>query len=402
VTARAHRSADGRLLQAVAALCALALGAGLLLAGPAQAQDPVAPPATADAPAGVDADTAVIEARDRLADERARGAALGQLLDDAAGAFERAHAHQLRLAEEVDEQVGAVATAGDRVAAAEAAFARSVAESYMQPGGATTLVTAVTAAPDAGTALHRAALVERLSVRERLRVTQAAVAAARTVEDSRQHTVVRAGVTGAVAEAEQAAAALEHALETARADAERAATAVVAAEDAARERIAEEERRAAAARAAAAAAASRAAMPVNSAPPPVVDGKVCPIGAPNGFIDSWGFPRSGGRRHQGVDIFAVHGMPLYAVADGTITRVFNNRLGGLSVNLVDREGTRYYYAHLSSVAVVDGQQVRAGDVVGANGNSGNARTTPPHLHWQVHPGGGAPVNPYPLAAALCR
>ncbi|HWB70705.1 MAG TPA: M23 family metallopeptidase, partial [Egibacteraceae bacterium] len=129
---------------------------------------------------------------------------------------------------------------------------------------------------------------------------------------------------------------------------------------------------------------------------------VCPVGAPNGFIDSWGFPRSGGRRHQGVDIFAAYATPLYAVADGTVQRVFRSRLGGLSIDLVDGRGDRYYYAHLSAAQAVAGQRVRAGDVIGANGDSGNARGSPPHLHWQYHPGGGPPVNPYPLARALCR
>lgn len=120
------------------------------------------------------------------------------------------------------------------------------------------------------------------------------------------------------------------------------------------------------------------------------------------FIDSWGFPRSGGRTHKGVDMFAAYGMPLYAVADGTVTRVWNNRLGGLSIDLIDDRGDRYYYAHLSAAVATAGQRVRAGDVIGANGDSGNARGTPPHLHWQYHPGNGPPVNPYPLARALCR
>ena len=125
-------------------------------------------------------------------------------------------------------------------------------------------------------------------------------------------------------------------------------------------------------------------------------------GQPNGFIDSWGFPRSGGRTHKGVDMFAAYGMPLFAAADGVIARVGNNALGGLYVDLVDVWGNRYYYAHLSAAYAYPGRPVRAGDIIGAVGNSGNARTTPPHLHWQFHPGGGGPVNPYPLAAALCR
>jgi peptidoglycan LD-endopeptidase LytH len=302
-----------------------------------------------------------------------------------------------------------VETANEGVAAAELAFARSVSASYMNPGGDAALAGAVVLAPDAGTALHRAALLGRITTAERLRGQRAAVLAARATEDAKQHEIVRAGVQGAVDEAERLAVELTTAVEDAHETAELAARAVAAAETDAQRRIdeelrrQEEERRHAEQRQRAEAAARAASISaIGSGPLPAVGGKVCPIGAPNGFIDSWGFPRSGGRTHQGVDMFAVHGMPLYAVADGVIRRVWNNRLGGLSIDLIDTDGHRYYYAHLSAAHVTAGQHVRAGEVIGANGNSGNARTTPPHLHWQFHPNDGPPVNPYPLAAALCK
>ena len=100
-------------------------------------------------------------------------------------------------------------------------------------------------------------------------------------------------------------------------------------------------------------------------------------------------------------MMAAHGTPNVAVVSGTF-KTHHSRLGGLSIYLKGDDGHTYYYAHLSSISVTDGQRVKAGDVIGAVGNTGNAITTPPHLHWQVHPGGGAPVNPYPLAMALCR
>jgi murein DD-endopeptidase MepM/ murein hydrolase activator NlpD len=128
---------------------------------------------------------------------------------------------------------------------------------------------------------------------------------------------------------------------------------------------------------------------------------VCPIGAPNAFTDSWGAPRSGGRRHQGADVFAAYGTPLYALEAGAI-RTSDNSLGGVSVHLAGTSGDAYYYAHLSKRDVVTGQRVAVGEVVGAVGNSGNARSTPPHLHVQYHPGGGVPVNPTALLTALCR
>jgi peptidoglycan LD-endopeptidase LytH len=378
-----------RPLRAAAVAVAFAVAASLLLAPPVRAEQVSAEE--------VERDASVVEARARLAADRAHAEAVARNLDAAAGVFERAQAHQLRLAEEVDSQERGVATAGERLRAAEAAFAQSVAETYKHPAAdPSSLAGAVAFAPDAGTAMHRAALVARLGSVERLRARRAAILLARSADDSRQHEVVRSGVAVAAEEAARHAAALEEVLDAAWVEAERAEQELDAAEVAARKRIEEERRRAAAELRAQQIAA------MGSGPLPPVGGKVCPIGAPNGFIDSWGFPRSGGRQHQGVDIFAAYGMPLYAVADGTISKVWNNRLGGLSINLIDTAGDRYYYAHLSAVAVTQGQQVRAGEVIGANGNSGNARTTPPHLHWQYHPGNGPPVNPFPLAAALCR
>ncbi|WP_336249294.1 peptidoglycan DD-metalloendopeptidase family protein [Stomatohabitans albus] len=127
----------------------------------------------------------------------------------------------------------------------------------------------------------------------------------------------------------------------------------------------------------------------------------CPVGHPVSFIDSWGFPRSGGRTHKGVDMMAAKGTPIYAVADGHVERAYWNRLGGLSINFVDSLGHKYYYAHMDAVYVTDGQQMKVGDVMGAVGNTGNAQSTPPHLHFQFHPNHGGPVPPYELTRSLC-
>lgn len=132
-----------------------------------------------------------------------------------------------------------------------------------------------------------------------------------------------------------------------------------------------------------------------------VNGFVFPIAAEADFIDSWGFPRSGGRWHQGTDVFADYGAPLIAAENGVLDRVGSNGLGGLRLWLIGDSGHHYYYAHLAGFAagVVNGRRVAAGELVGYVGTSGNAVGTPPHLHIEIHPDGTGPVNPYPLLRA---
>ncbi|HEX7050226.1 MAG TPA: M23 family metallopeptidase [Longimicrobiales bacterium] len=115
----------------------------------------------------------------------------------------------------------------------------------------------------------------------------------------------------------------------------------------------------------------------------------------------FGDPRDGGRRdHQGVDIFAPRGTPAIAAVDGTVRRVRTTRLGGKVVWLRDRARNQsLYYAHLDTQLVRDGMRVRVGDTLGLVGNTGNARTTPPHLHFGVYRRGQGPVDPLPFLFA---
>lgn len=110
----------------------------------------------------------------------------------------------------------------------------------------------------------------------------------------------------------------------------------------------------------------------------------------------WGASRDGGRRsHKGNDVFAPRGTPLLAVTDGKIYKVGNGGLGGKTVWLHDRARNQsYYYAHLDSQYVSRGQYVQRGDTLGTVGNTGNARTTPPHLHFGVYARGA--YDPFPL------
>ena len=120
-------------------------------------------------------------------------------------------------------------------------------------------------------------------------------------------------------------------------------------------------------------------------------------GLDEGAIRSfWGASRDGGRRrHEGNDIFAPRGTPLLAVTDGRVSRVRNGGLGGKTVWLRDGDrGLSYYYAHLDSQLVRSGQYVRRGDTLGLVGNTGNARTTPPHLHFGIYANGARDPYPY--------
>lgn len=110
----------------------------------------------------------------------------------------------------------------------------------------------------------------------------------------------------------------------------------------------------------------------------------------------WGNNRDGGsRKHEGVDIFNKRGTPVVAVENGIISRVQLTNLGGKVVwQRLGLLGKSIYYAHLDSQLVVAGQTVKRGEVIGLMGNTGNARTTPPHLHFGIYAAGGAidPIN----------
>ncbi|WP_179005806.1 M23 family metallopeptidase [Winogradskyella forsetii] len=121
-------------------------------------------------------------------------------------------------------------------------------------------------------------------------------------------------------------------------------------------------------------------------------------GKDNKAIQSfWGASRGGGSRsHKGIDIFAKRGTPVVAATDGFISNTGNRGLGGKQIWLRDGIfGQSLYYAHLDSIAISSGKGVKVGDTLGFVGNTGNAKTTSPHLHFGIYTKGGA-VDPLPF------
>ena len=113
--------------------------------------------------------------------------------------------------------------------------------------------------------------------------------------------------------------------------------------------------------------------------------------------DTWGAPRSGGRKHEGQDIFAPRGTPIYSATEGYALSIGEGGLGGKKVFILGAGGRRYYYAHLDafSETLEPNDYVTPETVLGYVGDSGNAKGTPPHLHFGVYTASGA-TNPLPL------
>lgn len=140
------------------------------------------------------------------------------------------------------------------------------------------------------------------------------------------------------------------------------------------------------------------------------DGYVFPIFGQANFSSTFGAARANTGWHHGTDIFAPFGAPVLAIANGTLFSVGWNKVGGYRLWLRDRAGNQFYYAHLAAYSPLarNGREVRAGQVIGYNGNTGDAQGTPFHVHFEFHPvsllpmGYDGVVDPYPLLIAWRR
>ncbi|MBI4743274.1 MAG: peptidoglycan DD-metalloendopeptidase family protein [Actinobacteria bacterium] len=125
------------------------------------------------------------------------------------------------------------------------------------------------------------------------------------------------------------------------------------------------------------------------------EGFVFPVEGAHSFSDDWGDSRGGGRRrHKGNDIFALKGTPVVAVVDGVVSMEKRGGSGGIMLWLDGDDGNVYFYAHLNGYAVGTGARVRSGQTIAYVGDTGNARGSSPHLHFEIHVDGRRAVNPH--------
>lgn len=126
-----------------------------------------------------------------------------------------------------------------------------------------------------------------------------------------------------------------------------------------------------------------------------------PVVGTTWFEDSFGADREGGkRRHEGTDLFGKEGTPIVSICGGRVEQLGWNRLGGERVGVRGDDGNYYYYAHLQNISstLVKGKRIEAGETVGSMGHTGDALTTPDHLHFGIELSNGQWINPYPFLA----
>jgi septal ring factor EnvC (AmiA/AmiB activator) len=328
-----------------------------------------------------------------LGEVRERRAELQERLDRAAEELDRIESERALLEDEaagLDDELGALRS---EVAFARERMASRVRSLYMY--GSTDPVVVMLSGSDPSDALERATTVRQLVGADRRESERAASAGVRVEAVATRLADARAQLDDAAARQRELTDGLQDDLAEAQALEDRL--------EAEERRRREEEARREAARRAAAERSARTSTPAPSSgsAPSGGGGKACPMAKPHSFTDTWGAPRSGGRSHRGTDILAPRGQRVLAIVDGVWDIYPPGASAGLWAILRGDDGNHYWYLHLESHQVGDRARVRAGQLVATNGDTGNARGTTPHVHFELHPGGGGAVNPYPTLKRLC-
>lgn len=234
--------------------------------------------------------------------------------------------------------------------------------------------------------IERLSMLNKVAVQDGETLTQVRAHLGKVTALQQDLAAKRAAQTTQLKDLQSTQATMESRMQASAAEYKRLKKQVAALEEAARR-----EREAAKARAQSKVAGS------SGSPVAATKGFVFPVDGPHSYINDWGFPRSGGRSHQGTDVMAGRGTPVVAVVSGRIRRTgYGSGLGGTIIWLDGKNGVSYYYAHLDGISggISAGTSVVAGQTIGSVGNSGNARGGACHLHFEVHPGGGGATNPY--------
>jgi peptidoglycan LD-endopeptidase LytH len=371
------------------------------------------------------------EIQRQLAEAEREREGIEQRLAEATAEFDRLETRIGELEAERDDLVDEVAELRRAVGAMDVVISTRVRETFKH-GAALDPFAVFLGSDDPSAALTRAETVQRVVAADRVRTEDllAARAVAAAAEDRlAERTAELEEALAAQAElGEQLQADFERIqeLEARLTEEEREERARLERERLERERREREERerrareaearaaaqRAAAARTSSASTSTRSAPSAGSSPRAASSGGsstgaassggwACPLDQPRSFIDSWGAPRSGGRGHRGTDIMGPHGIPVRAITSGTWVHQSYGASAGIWGILRGDNGDHYWYMHLSSHTVGSGARVSAGQQIGTNGATGNAPPNAPHVHFELHPGGGGAVNPYSLLRRVC-
>ncbi len=323
-------------------------------------------------------------------DARAERQRIQARLDDAARDLARSEDRAARLEVRHDELSTSVADQEAELADIDERMVDRVRQVYKH-GTTVEPMVVFLASDDPDAALDRAGVVRRLVHGDRAEAEEVRAARERLRADIDRLEELGDELQEVLARRRERAVEIERDLEQARATEQR-----LVRQERERERAREREQ----AREQQQAAASDPAPTTTSAPAPDSSGMVCPIDQPRSFTDTWGDARSGGRSHRGTDILSPMGTPVRAITSGVWDIRSPGPNAGLWAILRGDDGNQYWYMHLQSHTVANGARVSAGQQTGTNGDTGNARGTP-HLHFELHPGGGAAVNPYSLLRRVC-